>query len=156
LGGASLDSTGSVDPGAGRIREVEVQRSRVLCLCLLAATVAFGLASRRFPDAFQVLLARYGGDAAWAGMVFWLIALLRPAVSTGRIALAALSISLAVEVSQLYRAPWIDAVRATRPGALVLGQGFLWSDLACYAAGVALAAVLDRWISAFGAAPEQD
>ena len=53
------------------------------------------------------------------------------------------------EFSQLYRAPWIDAVRATRLGALVLGQGFLWSDLWCYAAGVTLAAGID-WILARG------
>jgi len=46
-------------------------------------------------------------------------------------------------VSQLYHAPWLDAVRATRPGALALGQGFLWSDLACYAAGVGAAALID-------------
>jgi hypothetical protein len=43
-------------------------------------------------------------------------------------------------VSQLHHAPWIDAIRNTRPGALVLGYGFLWSDLACYVAGVAIAA----------------
>ena len=43
-------------------------------------------------------------------------------------------------MSQLYHAPWIDAIRDTLPGALVLGYGFLWSDLACYAAGVALGA----------------
>jgi hypothetical protein len=29
---------------------------------------------------------------------------------------------------------------------LVLGQGFLWSDLVCYAVGVSLAALIDRLI----------
>ncbi len=28
-------------------------------------------------------------------------------------------------------------------GALVLGRGFLWSDLSCYAAGIALAVAVD-------------
>ncbi len=51
--------------------------------------------------------------------------------------------SLAVELSQLYQAPWLDAIRSSLPGRLVLGRGFLWSDLACYAASLALAAVAD-------------
>ncbi|HYW12873.1 MAG TPA: DUF2809 domain-containing protein, partial [Longimicrobium sp.] len=65
---------------------------------------------------------------------------------TRRVATAAGIISLAVELGQLYHAPWIEAVRHTRLGGLVLGFGFLWSDLACYAVGIALAALIDRAI----------
>jgi hypothetical protein len=107
------------------------------------ATIALGLSTRQYPNAFPVVVARFGGDALWAGMVFWLLALWRRTVASPRLALAALAIAWAVELSQLYRAPWIDAVRATRGGALILGQGFLWSDLMSYVVGVALAAALD-------------
>ena len=110
---------------------------------LLVATVLLGLATRRFPDAFPATIARHGGDALWAAMVLWLGALLRREATTRGLALSALGIAYGVEFSQLYHAPWLDAVRATRAGALVLGQGFLWSDLAAYAVGVALAALLD-------------
>lgn len=78
-----------------------------------------------------------------AMMVLWIAALLLRGASTQQLALAALAIAYSVELSQLYRALWIEAVRATRGGAVVLGQGFLWSDLASYAVGVALAAGLD-------------
>ena len=57
--------------------------------------------------------------------------------------------SLMIELSQLYHAPWIDAIRRTRLGGLVLGYGFLWSDLACYAVGVvcgAFAELLIGWL----------
>jgi hypothetical protein len=50
---------------------------------------------------------------------------------------------LVVEVSQLYHAPAIDALRATFVGALVLGSGFDLRDLAAYALGVASALLLD-------------
>ena len=50
----------------------------------------------------------------------------------------ALSFSYLIEVSQLYHAPWIDSIRATTLGGLVLGFGFLWSDIACYTVGVTL------------------
>ena len=49
-----------------------------------------------------------------------------------------------VEVSQLYKAPWIDSIRRTTLGGLVLGYDFVWSDLACYAVGVGLGVAVER------------
>lgn len=115
----------------------------MLYVAMLVATVLLGLASRRFGTALPAFIARYAGDALWAMMVMWIYALLWRRVSTARLSAAALVTAYAVELSQLYRAPWIDALRESRVGALVLGQGFLWSDLVCYAAGVALGAILD-------------
>ncbi len=115
-------------------------------LALCVATVVLGLATRWYPSAFPDIIARYGGDALWAAMIFWLVAILRPATSTVALATYALGVSWAVECSQLYHAPWIDAVRATRLGGLVLGYGFLWSDLVSYGAGVVVAAILDTMI----------
>lgn len=112
-------------------------------LALLATTIALGLATRRFPGVFPEFVARYGGDTLWAAMVLWIVVLIRPRLTVPRAALLALGIAVAVEVSQRYHAPWLDALRATRVGALALGQGFLWSDLLCYAAGVGLAAMLE-------------
>ena len=43
----------------------------------------------------------------------------------------------------MVQAPWLDALRATLFGRLVLGQGFLWSDLVCYAAGIAIGVVAE-------------
>jgi len=54
-----------------------------------------------------------------------------------------MSLSVAVELSQLYHAPWIDPIRRTTLGGLVLGFGFLWSDLACYAAGGGLGVLIE-------------
>jgi hypothetical protein len=55
-----------------------------------------------------------------------------------RVAGLAIVSSLAVEVSQLYHSPWIDAIRRTAVGGLLLGFGFVWSDLVCYAVGIGL------------------
>ena len=52
--------------------------------------------------------------------------------------------ALVIETSQLFHTPWLDALRANRFAALVLGQGFLWSDLLCYAVGIALGVVMER------------
>ena len=89
----------------------------------------------------------YAGDTLWALALFLLLGLVMPGASTARLAAIALTLSATVEVSQLYHAPWIDAIRRTKLGGLVLGFGFLWSDLICYAAGVALGAAIERGIA---------
>ena len=88
--------------------------------------------------------SKYGGDALWALMVFVGFGFLLPRASTLVVALLALTFSWGVEFSQLYHAPWIDAVRATLPGKLVLGNTFNWPDLLAYALGIALG-VLVEW-----------
>ncbi|MCA9011825.1 MAG: DUF2809 domain-containing protein [Planctomycetaceae bacterium] len=42
--------------------------------------------------------------------------------------------------------PWLDSLRQTILGRLILGFGFLWSDLLCYTAGVAIGIGIDCWI----------
>jgi len=85
-------------------------------------------------------LSNNGGDALWALMVFVGFGFLLPHTSTPMLALLALCVAWGVEFSQLYHAPWIDAVRTTIPGKLVLGTTFLWPDLVAYAVGIALGA----------------
>jgi hypothetical protein len=63
--------------------------------------------------------------------------------STWRVALFAMTFSILIEVSQLYHAPWLDSIRHTILGGLILGFGFLWSDLACYAVGVGLGVAIE-------------
>jgi hypothetical protein len=122
------------------------RRSRARSLVLAAAVIALGLASRRFRGELPAFVGEYAGDVLWAAMVFLLTSAGRPGASTRRVAAAAAVFALAVELGQLYHAPWIEAVRHTRLGGLVLGFGFLWSDLVCYAVGIAMAVALDRWL----------
>jgi hypothetical protein len=114
-------------------------RSRLVYAVALLLVIGAGLGSRVFGRVLPAFVAAYAGDTLYATMVFVLFGIAAPRWSTARVGVAALATSVAVEVSQLYHAPWIDTIRATIPGALVLGYGFLWSDLACYVAGVALA-----------------
>lgn len=106
------------------------------------AVIALGLLTRaNLP--LPALIVTYGGDTLYATLIVLLIALLWPQAPRWRVGLLALGFCVAVEVSQLARAPWLDAIRATLPGRLILGAGFLWSDLACYAVGVLLGIALD-------------
>ncbi|RQP24850.1 ribosomal maturation YjgA family protein [Piscinibacter terrae] len=122
---------------------MRARRSRVVMLTAMALIVALGLASRKLPGLFPVALGKYPGDALWALMVFCIAGAVRPAASTARLAAVALGISFAVEFSQLYHAPWIDGIRSTTLGHLVLGSAFGWIDLAAYTVGVVIGAAVD-------------
>jgi hypothetical protein len=76
--------------------------------------------------------------------VFLGFGFLLPRVTTLTLALLALTFAWGVEFCQLYHAPWIDAIRATFPGRLVLGTAFNWPDLPAYAVGIALGALAER------------
>jgi hypothetical protein len=114
---------------------------RVGALAAAGITVALGLASRR--PGLSPFVHAYVGDALYAVMV---TLLLRAAFPRRPVAFPALALCFAIEASQAVHPPWLDALRATRLGALVLGRGFLWSDLVCYTVGVgAVAGVEAAW-----------
>jgi hypothetical protein len=128
------------------------RRSRLWHAGWIAMVVVVGLGSRSALLRSWVPLGV--GDALWAVAVFLGCGWLCPARSIGRIAVLALLLSWAVEFSQLWHAPWLDGLRQEWWGALVLGRGFLWTDLVWYAGGVGLAAlvewmVLCRWSGRF-------
>lgn len=60
---------------------------------------------------------------------------------------AGLLFCFAIEFSQLYKAPWINELRHTLFGRLVLGEGFLWSDLLCYVVGIGIGILVDKLIN---------
>lgn len=118
-------------------------RSRWRYAVAVVATIAVGLASRRWAGHLPWWLAKNAGDALYATMMVFGIGFLATHARTWRVATAAVAVCFAVELSQLYRAPWIDAVRATLPGQLVLGQGFHAFDLVCYLIGAALGVAIE-------------
>jgi hypothetical protein len=129
-----------------------VRRVRVVYAGAVLIVIAAGLASRGFPESLPAVLAKYPGDALWALMIFLIVGFLRPTWSSLAVAGCALAICFAVEFGQLYHAPWIDAVRRTTPGHLVLGSAFGRLDLIAYAVGV-LAGYLFEVVWYFRSAP---
>jgi Protein of unknown function (DUF2809) len=124
------------------------RRDPLIQIILIALVCLLGIGSRRYAHALPGFIATYAGDTQWALAAFLGIGLVLPQASTRTIALLAISLSVAVEISQLYHAPWIDSVRQTTAGGLILGFGFLWSDLVCYAAGAGLGVMIDIGMSA--------
>ncbi|GGN91126.1 ribosomal maturation YjgA family protein [Saccharibacillus kuerlensis] len=118
-------------------------RRRAAYLTAVVIVMLLGLASRTYGLELPGFLAVHTGDALWAAMLYLLFRLLLPDRSLFVCAIAALALSFTIEFSQLYRADWINEIRDSTLGALMLGQGFLTADLARYAAGIAGALAVD-------------
>ncbi len=119
-----------------------MKRNRVLYLFLTVFIMILGLLSRKINN-LPYILDKYSGDCLWALMVFLLFAFIfnkRKIIFIGGLALI---FSYGIEISQLYHGPLIDTIRNTTLGGLVLGFGFLWSDILCYTVGIGIGVVLD-------------
>lgn len=108
-------------------------------------TLLMGLASRHFFGEVPFVKS-YVGDALWALMVYFGVAFLFSTWSIKVLALATIIFSFGIEISQIYHAPWIDNIRASRLGGLVLGFTFVWSDFLCYCVGVLAGVALENYV----------
>ena len=112
------------------------EKARKLRICYLSGTVvliALGLLSRRVK-----FVPAACGDALWAMMVyccFRIVLIRKPMIIS---AVAALITSFAIEFSQMLTPDWLVKIRSTFLGHMLLGQGFLWSDLLAYTLGIAV------------------
>jgi hypothetical protein len=104
---------------------------------LVALVIGAGLLWRSGLIPLTSFLAKYGGDSLWALVVFLCFGFTFRHSSTVRIGLAAVCFAWSIEFSQLYHAPWIDTIRATLPGRLILGSSFNRPDLIAYLVGIA-------------------
>lgn len=89
------------------------------------------------------------GDLLYAVMIYWLVSILLVNKKRLQIAILSLLICYAIESFQLYQGEWIIQLRKTLFGRYVLGQGFLWSDILAYTAGVAFVFVLEKTVLKF-------
>ena len=122
---------------------MSIHRNRILYVGLIVGTIGLGLASRA--EGVPVFVRAYLGDALYALMVYLITGTLFPRMRPLSVAFLSILVCSSVELSQLYQADWLTAIRRTRLGGLVLGFGFLWSDLLCYLAG-GLAGLGGEWI----------
>lgn len=123
---------------------------KMIYLLLFLFCTWLAIATRTHSHWFPPLMAEYGGDIIWAGMFLFFMRIFFGSMNLQKLALICFGLGLADELLQLYHAPWIELIRQTRIGGLMLGFGFLWSDIVCYAVGIAIAylitAVIERLI----------
>jgi hypothetical protein len=119
-------------------------RNRLLYILAVAILVVVSLPTRSSAAQYMPLfVVLYVGDTLWAMAIFLTFGVAFPKWRTRDLALFVLAGCWAVEFSQSYHTEWLDAIRRTTVGGLILGHGFLWSDVICYAIGVGLGVLLE-------------
>jgi hypothetical protein len=117
-------------------------RNRPVYAVAILLVIVAGLTSRSSLASYlPMVIATYAGDVLWALTLFLVLGFGLVRAHPGTIALLTIVLSFCVEFSQLYKAGWLDAIRDTHAGALLLGAGFKWSDLVCYTIGCLLGVV---------------
>lgn len=117
---------------------------RVAYFTVTVLVMLMGLLSRKFMFIFPQKIAPFIGDMLWAMMVYFGFRFLIPKLELFKSFSIALIFSFTIEISQLYQADWINAIRSTTIGSLVLGHGFLWMDLISYSIGIIIAVIIDK------------
>jgi len=115
-----------------------MHKTRITYFALIVVTIITGLLSRHING-----VPLFIGDILWALMVYFMARFILIDETTKLAVIASLVFSYGIEFSQLYQAPWINSVRHTVIGGLVLGQTFLWSDMLCYTVGIGLGVLIE-------------
>lgn len=103
-----------------------------------------GLLSRKYMYIFPKSIAPFVGDMLWAMMVYFGFRFLNPKLKIIKTLILAIIFSFSIEISQLYQADWINNIRSTTIGGLILGHGFLFEDLISYSIGIILGAIINK------------
>jgi len=119
---------------------------RLLYLIATVLLIGAGLLARSPDLGLPPIVAKYAGSVIWGGMVYFAWAAVRPEQGWHKRALVAAVIAVTVEFSQLLHTEWLDTVRRTTIGVLLIGRFFSWWDIAAYLIGIAVAMVVDRII----------
>ena len=106
----------------------------------------------RFHSPLPALLRDASGGAlyvvAWA-LVF---AILRKRSKPQSLAICAFLITCAIEFLQAWHPAWLQAIRRTLPGRLILGTTFNWWDFAAYMVGAWMALAILKLLLQTGGA----
>jgi hypothetical protein len=126
------------------VRCPEVGR-QLRILAILAVLIPIGLFSRT-PAGRLPWLDKEVGDLLWATAFYLFFVLCLPRRRPVFAAALAIAVTFSIEFLKFYRAPWIESVRSTYAGGLLLGHKFFWHDFLSYALGVGLGLALDRLV----------
>ena len=122
-------------------------RNRTFYALLVVGTIGVGLATRSTLIYMPRIFGKYPGDCLWAVMVFWGVGMLFPALSTSRAAGLALLICFVVETMKLLPWDWLNSIRQTTLGHLMIGRAFTWQNYIAYSVGVIVASLGEALIA---------
>lgn len=117
--------------------------NRLRYLGLTIFTLFFALYLRSIWQYLPFFINIWIGDFLWAMMLFWCCRIVVLQIDGKKLALWLIIFCWLIEASQTIHTPSLDAFRNTTFGGLLLGHGFLWSDIITYTIGIICAYFID-------------
>jgi hypothetical protein len=111
-------------------------KNRGLYFLLAVFTAVFALYLRSLWEYLPFFINIWIGDFLWAIMLFWFFRIFFLRTESKKLAIVLIVFCWFIEASQAFHTPMLDAFRDTTFGGLLLGHGFLWSDILSYTAGI--------------------
>ena len=121
------------------------QKSRFAYFHASIICIILGLTFRKFGQLLPLVIAENAGDVLWAMMVYFGFRFFLVGKCFRTAILLSLLFCFGIEFSQLYQVDWMNQIRSTLFGALVLGKGFLPIDLLRYTTGILIGTIIDKW-----------
>lgn len=116
-------------------------KTRIRYFFIICLIIILGLLSRK-----ANFIPLFVGDILYAMMIYFIVRFFLVKSNPKIITIISILICYTIEFLQLYQASWIVEIRNITLGHLVLGQGFLWSDLVAYIFGIILCYILEKSI----------
>lgn len=120
-------------------QKLTLSKTRLYYFLVFITIIVLGILSRKI-----TFIPLWIGDFLYAVMIYFLMRTIFPLKKYLFIILLSLFICYSIEFLQLYQAEWIVNLRKTLFGRYVLGQGFLWSDIAAYTFGITFAFITEK------------
>ncbi len=126
-----------------------IYNKRIFYLICITIAILIGLASRRYGAYLTEFAAIHTGDMIWAMMVYFGFRFLLVNKNLFIALLLSFLFSFSIEFSQLYQSGWLNQIRDTLLGGLILGKGFLFVDLIRYSIGIFCAIFIDTLVTSY-------
>ena len=124
------------------------QRTRILAALVVLLVIPVGLFARSHRAAADSgtltgFLATYTGDVLWPVMFYFIGRFFFPSANRWKLAATVLTLTLVIEFGQLWKSASLDWLREQPVIGFLMGNSFIWSDVACLFVGIAVAVGLD-------------
>ncbi|MDY7019985.1 MAG: DUF2809 domain-containing protein [Cyanobacteriota bacterium] len=117
---------------------------RWIIFAIVIALVPIGLASKFYQGPLEFWINNSFSSIFYEMFWIFLVVVIAPRVSPGWVSFWVFIITSALEFMQLWKPPFLQAIRATLMGRLLLGVSFVWTDFIYYVIGCTVGWLLLR------------
>ncbi|MCL2930298.1 MAG: DUF2809 domain-containing protein [Trichodesmium sp. MAG_R01] len=126
-----------------------MKKYRKIILICLVFTVILGLLTKFYEGTFSEWLNNSFSSIFYEAFWILLVIFIRPQISTVRVIFFVFISTSFLEFLQLWKPPFLQAIRATLIGRLLLGNTFVWWDFLYYALGCTLTWILLGYLKSY-------